>query len=65
MLECLRPSKILKSNKIVVSIIDCMKTQFAGPFDEEFEENKLYNLVSGIDKIADSVLKMDEVGKNV
>ena len=66
--KCLRPSEILKSNKIVVSIIDCMKTQFTGPFHEEFEENKLYNLVSGQsvkDTIAESVLKIDEAGKKM
>ena len=58
--KCLRPSQIIKSNKIVVSIIECMETQFTQPFDEDFEENKLYNLVSGTavtDDISDSISK--------
>ena len=44
--KCLRPSKMLKSYKIVLSIIDCMETQFAGLFDDAFDKKKLYNLVS-------------------
>ena len=64
--KCLRPSQILKSNKVVLSIIFCMKTQFIDPFCEEFDQQKLYNLVSGqlvTDIIADRLLKIHEVGK--
>ena len=66
--KCLRPSQIIKSNKIVVSIIECMETQFTQPFDEDFEENKLYNLVSGTavtDDISDSILQIEETGKKL
>ena len=55
-----RPSQILKSNKIVLSIISSMKTQFTDPFCKEFDQQKLNNLVSGqpiADIIADSLLK--------
>ena len=36
--QCLRPSQIFKSNKIVLSIISCMKTQFRDPFCEEIDQ---------------------------
>ena len=64
--KCLRPSEILKSNKIILSMISCIKTQFTDPFCEEFDQQKFYNLVSGQpvgDTIADSLLKIDEVGQ--
>ena len=43
-----------------------MKTQCTDPFCEDFDQQKLYNLVSGqpvADIIADSLLKIDEVGQ--
>ena len=64
--KCLRPSQILKSNKIVLSIINCLKSQFTEPFCDEFDQQKLYNLVSGAavsDDIADSLLGVEQVGK--
>ena len=32
--KCLRPSEILKSNKIDLNITGSMETEFTGPFDE-------------------------------
>lgn len=43
----LKSSEILKSNKSVLSIIDCLEKQFPEPFDEAFDKKKLYKLVSG------------------
>lgn len=54
----LSSSEILKSNEIVLSIINCLKTQFIKPFNEEFDKRKLYKLVSGksvTDKITDGI----------
>ena len=43
----LRPSEILKSNKMVENIIHALKTQFIHSFHAEMEHDKLYNLDSG------------------
>ena len=59
-LKCLRPSKILKSNKMVENIKNCLNTQFLNPFDDEIEKEKLYNIVSGCpvhEDIAGSLLQ--------
>ena len=63
--KCLRPSQILKSNKIVRGIMNCLKTQFTDPFCSDFDNQRLYNLVSGepvSDGIAESMSKVEEVG---
>ena len=43
----LRPSEILKSNKMVENIIHALKTQFIHSFHAEMKHDKLYNLDSG------------------
>ena len=45
--KCLRPSEIMKSDKIVESIVKAMREHFTHPFDKSFESGKLYNIVSG------------------
>ena len=63
--KCLRPSEIIKSNNIVAGIIKCMENQFYGPFDEAFDNHKLYNLVSGRPvptNVSESLLGIDKVG---
>ena len=65
--KCLRPSEILKSNKIVLQIITCLKTEFSSPFDEEYDNDKLYNIVSGRavpENISDSLMNIDTIGRN-
>ena len=65
--KCLRPSEILKSNKIVLQIITCLKTQFSSPFGEEYDNDKLYNIVSGRavpENISDSLMNIDTIGRN-
>ena len=63
--KSLRPSQILKSNKIVCGIVSCLKVQFADPFCEDFDKQRLYNLVSGeavSDSIAASSSRVLEIG---
>ena len=65
--KCLRLSEILKSNKIVLQIITCLKTQFSSPFDEEYGNDKLYNIVSGRavpENISGSLMNIDIIGRN-
>ena len=45
--KCLRPSEILKSEKMVENIINALKIQFLNPFQEDIDKSKLFNLVSG------------------
>ena len=45
--KCLRPSEIVKSNRIVEHLKTTLKNQFIDLFDADLEEDKLYNLVSG------------------
>ena len=55
----------MKSNKIVLSIIDCVETQSIRSFDDEFDKKKLYNLVleqSVTDAIAKNTLRIGETG---
>ena len=64
--KCLRPSEILKSDKIVTRISSCINNQFVIPFDDDHELDKLYNIVSGAhvsDDISASILSIDVVGK--
>ena len=65
--KCLRPSQILKSNKMVENITHCLKTQFLNPFNDKIQKGKLYNLVSGCpvnDDIAESLLNLEKSGKD-
>ena len=45
--KCLRPSEILKSEKMVKNIMNALKTQFLNPFQRDIDKSKLFNLVSG------------------
>ena len=45
--KCLRPSEILKSNKMAENVITALKTCFINPFDPSLDSTELYNLVSG------------------
>ena len=65
--KCLRLSEILKSNKIVLQIITCLKTQFSSPFGEEYDNDKLYNIVSGRavpENISDSLMNIHTIGRS-
>ena len=65
--KCLRPSEIVKSNEIVEALIGCMRKQFTNPFDDSFNKDKLYNIVSGrpvSDKIAASLSNVEKIGTN-
>ncbi len=63
--KCLRPSEIIKSNKMVENIITVLTTQFMNPFQQDIDKSKLYNLVSGCpvqDEICESLLSLEEDG---
>ena len=63
--KCLRPSEIMKSNAIVDKICSTMTEQFTHPFQPSFENDKLYNLVSGRplpENITNSLLSVMTVG---
>ena len=63
--KCLRPSEILKSEKIVKNILDALQIQFLNPFYQDIEKSNLYNLVSGRpvdDAICDSLRGLEKDG---
>ena len=63
--KCLRPSEILKSEKMVKNILDALQIQFLNPFHQDTEKSNLYNLVSGRsvdDAICDSLLGHEKDG---
>ena len=63
--KCLRPSEILKSEKMVKNILDALQIQFLNPFHQDIEKSNLYSLVSGRpvdDAICDSLLGLEKDG---
>ena len=63
--KCLRPSEILKSNRMVENILKALKTQFINPFNPDLDKEKLYNLVSGYpvpDNVSESLLNVEKTG---
>ena len=63
--KCLRPSEILKSEKMVKNILDALQIQFLNPLHQDIEKPNLYNLVSGRpvnDAICDSLLGFEKDG---
>eukprot|EP00794_Sanderia_malayensis_P002237 gene2237-2552_t len=66
--KCLRPSEILKTNKVVQKIQDALTNQFINPFDEQLDNGKLYNIVSGCptnDEISESLLSLEKQGEEM
>ena len=63
--KCLRPSEILKSEKMVKNILDALQIQFLNPFHQDIEKSNLCNLVSGRpvnNAICDSLLGLEKDG---
>ena len=63
--KCLRPSEILKSEKMVKNILDALQIQFLNPFHQDIEKSNLHNLVSVRpvdDAICDSLLVLQKDG---
>eukprot|EP00794_Sanderia_malayensis_P020967 gene20967-biopygen15473 len=63
--KCLRPSEIIKSNKMVENVIVSLKTCFINPFDPSLDSTELYNLVSGCpvkQNISNCLLNIEERG---
>lgn len=66
--KCLRPSEVLKSNKIVENIVEALTTQFINPFSKELDKSELYNLVSGCpvpNEVSDSILNLEKAGEEM
>ena len=64
--KCLRPSEILKSDKMVDNIVCALETQFINPFHPDLEHDKLYNLASGYpapENVCESLLQIETTGK--
>ena len=62
----LRPSEILKSNKMVDDIIPALNTQFIHTFHADLEHDKLYKLDSGYparENVCESLLQIEATGK--
>lgn len=63
--KCLRPSEIIKSEKIVSNLTTILTDQFLSPFDDTLRKDCLYNLVSGrpvSNEVADSLLNISGIG---
>ena len=63
--KCIRPSEIMKSNRMVENILKALQTQFLNPFQDDIDKSKLFNLVSGCpfdDVVSDSLLALREDG---
>ena len=66
--ESLRPSEILKSNKIVFCMRNTIQQQFFNPFSPDSHKGKLYNIVSGSpvnDSICESLIMLESNAENV
>ena len=66
--KSLHPSEILKSNKIVCSMINAIQQQFLNLFSPDLHKDKLYNIVSGStvkDSICESLIILESNAKNV
>ena len=63
----LRESEIKKSEHIVSSIINVLETECLNPFSPLLDEDKLYNISSGVYKEegVDELLAVYEVGKSM
>ena len=63
----LRESEIKKSEHIVSSIINVLETECPNPFSPLLDEDKLYNISSGVYKEegVDELLAVYEVGKSM
>ena len=66
--KSLRPSEILKSNKIVAGIMNTTQQQFLNPFSPDLHKDKLYNNASGFpvkDSICQSLVMLESNAENV
>ena len=62
----LRPSQILKSEKLVSSVVRVLKEEYINPFDADLDKDALLNLSSGIpipDDASNEILRIREIGE--
>ena len=66
MYKSLRPSMILKMEKLTERIMKVLKDEYVNPFGEELDKHILYNLSSGVplpDNISENILAIRDAGK--
>ena len=64
----LRPSQILKTEKMVTNAIDVITNEYINPFGLDIDKNHLYNLSSGIaieDSLATEIINLNTTGKEL
>ena len=59
----LRPSQILKSEKLVTNIVRTLKEEYINPFAVELDQTKLINLSSGIPLATEEALDIMSIRK--
>ena len=59
----LRPSQILKSEKLVTNMVRTLKEEFINPFAVELDQTKLINLSSGIPLATEAALDVMSIKK--
>ena len=64
--KCLRPSEIMKSERIVTLLQSIIMNQFLSPFDSRLSKDQLFNIVSGkaVDTTILSSLKNSHINGN-
>ena len=65
MYKSLRPSMILKTEKLTERIMKVLKDVYVNPFGEELDKHILYNLSSGVplpDNISENILAIRDAG---
>ena len=61
--SCLRPSKILQSDKAVCEIMRVLMEEYTNPFDVLLDKDKLLNLSSGVALHSDDILNCRDIGE--
>lgn len=59
---CLRPSRILQSNKAVCEVMRVLTDEYINPFDTLLDHNQLFHLSSGVSMQSTDVLNCWEIG---
>ena len=65
--KSLRPSMILKTEKMTERIVKVLKDEYVNPFGEELDKHVLYNLSSGVplpDNISENILAIQDTGRS-
>lgn len=66
MYKSLRPSMILKTEKMAEKVVKVLKDEYVNPFGAELDKHELYNLSSGVPlpgDISDQILAIRDIGR--